>query len=72
MTRQEYIEKWRDKYLGLACYGSINQQLPVAQRDANIWRRCEEVERLLGQQYDDLVPLPKPALTNGQTGVKRP
>lgn len=57
-TREEFVARWRSHVAGLALYGLIAELSTPADRRLSQANRALEipgqVERLLGQMYDDL------------------
>ena len=58
-TREEFIDRWRKHLAGLALYGTLSEirDGPLA-RASKVLEIPAEVERLLGQMFDDLNPKP--------------
>lgn len=57
-TKEEFVARWRNHVAGLALYGLIAElNAPGQRRISDAGRALEipgQVERLLGQMYDDL------------------
>ena len=59
MTREEFIERWRLRLVGLGLYGLVIETTETnLVRAGHALRIPAQVERILGQMFDDLRPKP--------------
>lgn len=66
MTREQFISRWRHRIAGGFLYGyDAATRLGPREQAERVWTIPAEVERLLGQIFDDLQPKPAQA-PNGQ------
>lgn len=71
-TKQEFIERWKKHVAGMAMFGMASERNdgPLL-RASKLFELPAEVEKLLGQMYDDVTAVPKEIkpVVNGSTNT---
>jgi hypothetical protein len=65
-SREDFVNRWKKHLAGLALYGAVSEARdgPMV-RASKMFNIPAEVEKLLGQLYDDLAPKEALKIANG-------